>query len=71
MIYRAIDRSPELFQVIYLDVLSKRKSRKVLMAAVDDYLDTHYENYLKPLLSVLKKQNRVVPLSEISDHFAF
>jgi hypothetical protein len=74
VIYRAIDGDPELFQVIYLDVLSKRKSKKVLSAAfdaIDGYLDEHYKAHLKPLLRYLKKENRLVPLSEISDHFAF
>ena len=74
LIYRAIDGDPDLFQVIYLDVLSKRKSKKILstaLDAIDAYLDKHYKAHLKPLLSYLKKQNRVVPLSEISDHFAF
>lgn len=74
VIYKAMDGDPDLFQVIYLDVLSKRRTRKVLVAAldaIDAYLDQHYKAHLKPLLSFLKKQNRVVPLSEISDHFAF
>jgi hypothetical protein len=74
VIYRAIDGAPELFQTIYLDVLAKRKNRGVLskaLAAIDGYLDTHYPAHLKPLLDYLKKQNRVVPLSEMSDHFAF
>lgn len=74
VIYKAIDGDPDLFQVIYLDVLSKGKTKKVLRAAldaIDGYLDKHYKAHLKPLLSYLKKQNRVVPLSEISDHFAF
>src|SRR5690606_22103396 len=74
VIYRAIDGAPELFKTIYLDVLAKPKNRKVLeaaLAAVDAYLDEHYEQHLKPLLALLKKQNRVLPLSEISDHFAF
>ena len=62
------------FKTIYLDVLAKPKNRKVLSAAldaIDAYLDEHYKAHLKPLLDYLKKQNRVVPLSEISDHFAF
>jgi hypothetical protein len=74
VIYRAIDADPGLFQVIYLDVLSKRKNRQVLrraLDAIDAYLDKHYQAHLRPLLSYLKKANRVVPLSEISDHFAF
>src|SRR4029450_10112509 len=74
VIYRAIDGDPALFQTIYLDVLAKRKNRRVLSAALDaiaGYLDTHYRAHLKPLLDYLKKQNRVVPLAEMSDPFAF
>ena len=74
VIYRAIEGAPELFQTIYLDVLAKRKNRRVLsraLDAIDSYLDQHYRAHLKPLLDYLKKQNRVVPLSEMSDHFAF
>ena len=74
VIYRAIEGAPELFRTMYLNVLAKPKDRKVLSAAldaVDAYLDEHYPAHLKPLLDYLKKQNRVVPLSEISEHFAF
>lgn len=74
VIYRAIDANPELFQVIYLEVLAARKNRKVLMAAlerIDVYLDQNFKAHLKPLLGYLKKEKRVVPLSEISDHFAY
>jgi hypothetical protein len=74
VIYRALEGAPALFQTIYLDVLSKRKNRRVLskaLDAIDAYLDKHYQAHLKPLLGYLKKQNRVVPLSEMSDHFAF
>jgi hypothetical protein len=74
VIYRAMEENPALFKTIYLDVLSKRKNRGVLskaLDAIDAYLDKHYQAHLRPLLSYLKKQNRVVPLSEISDQFAF
>jgi len=74
VIYRAIEGAPDLFQTIYLDVLSKRKNRRVLskaLDAIDAYLDKHYQAHLKPLLGYLKKQSGVIPLSEISDHFAF
>src|SRR5215831_8101363 len=73
VIYRAMEGAPQLFQTIYLDVLARRKNRRVLSAAldaIDDYLDRHYKAHLKPLLDYLEKQNRVVPLSEMSDHFA-
>jgi hypothetical protein len=42
VIYRAIEGAPELFQTIYLDVLAKRKNRRVLseaLDAIDGYLD--------------------------------
>ena len=74
VIYRAIEANPDLFQTIYLDVLARRKNRKVLADALDRierYLDENYRAHLKPLLVYLKKENRVVPLSEISDHFAY
>jgi uncharacterized protein len=74
VIYRAIEGAPKLFQTIYLDVLAKRKNKRVLskaLDAIDGYLDEHYRAHLKPLLAYLKKQNRLVPLSEMSDHFAF
>jgi hypothetical protein len=74
VIYRAMEGAPKLFQTIYLDVLAKRKNRRVLAAAldaIDGYLANHYQAHLKPLLSYLQKQNRVVPLSEISDNFAY
>ena len=74
VIYRAIDANPQLFQTIYIDVLAKRKNRNVLAAALDRidlYLDENYQAHLKPLLSYMKKENRLVPLSEISDHFAY
>jgi hypothetical protein len=73
-IYLAMEEDPALFKTIYLDVLSKRKNRRVLakaLDAIDAYLDKHYQAHLRPLLSYLKKQNRLVPLSEISDQFAF
>ncbi len=74
VIYRAIDGDPKLFKTIYLDVLAKPKNRRALSAAldaIDGYLDKHYRAHLRPLLDYLKKQNRVIPLSEMSDHFAF
>jgi hypothetical protein len=74
VIYRAIEIDPDLFQTIYIDVLAKRKNKTALGAAldrIDEYLEKHYRAHLKPLLDYLKKLNRVVPLSELSDHFAY
>ncbi|MEQ1824361.1 MAG: hypothetical protein ABL921_00360 [Pirellula sp.] len=74
VIYQAIEFNPSLFKTIYLDVLSDRVNPVVLNSALDrieQYLTQNYVAHLKPLLSFLKKSNRVVPLSEISDHFAY
>ncbi|MEO1529674.1 MAG: hypothetical protein AAFX06_29995 [Planctomycetota bacterium] len=74
VIYRAIDGAPELFQTIYLDVLAKRKNKTVLaaaLAAIEGYLVENHREHLKPLFDYFRKNPRVVPLSEISDHFAF
>jgi hypothetical protein len=74
VIYRAIEENPELFQTIYLDVLARHKNRRAIAAAldaIDGYLEQNYQAYLRPLLAYLKKENRVVPLSEIGDQFAF
>jgi len=72
-IYKAIDTEPELFQTIYLDVLSKRKSKKLLQTALDtvaEYMQQNALNDLRPVIRYLKKQNRIVPLSELAEHFA-
>ncbi len=74
VIYRAIEGDRALFQAIYLDVLANPKDRRVLAAAldaIDGYLAGHHAAHLKPLLAFLRKEKRVLPLSEISDHFAF
>src|SRR5262245_49394275 len=59
VIYRAIEGDPALFQTIYVEVLTKRKNRRVLQSAldkIDGYLEAHYKRHLKPLLDYLKKQ---------------
>ena len=72
-IYRALDLQPDLFHVVYVEVLAK-KSKKVLqtaLAAMDEYLDSSWKENLKPLVQFLKKHGGTVPLTELSEHFAF
>lgn len=72
-IHKAVDEYPELFQVVYLDVLAKRKSKKTVRTALDtiqEYMDGHAEHFLTPLLRYLRKEKRMVPFSEMADHFA-
>jgi hypothetical protein len=73
-IYWAIEQEPDLFEVLYLNVISKKPSKKNLKAAIDaaaEYLDSNTEAGLKPVVQFLKKQRRVIPLSELSEHFAY
>lgn len=72
-IHKAIELNPELFQTVYLDLISKRKSKKLMQAVldtIDDYLESNAKRFLKPMTSWMKKQKRMIPLSEMSDQFA-
>ena len=72
-IYRAMEIEPELFQQVYVDVLSK-KTKKVLasaLSAMDEYLQDRWQENLKPLMHYLKKNRGVVPLTELGEQFAF
>lgn len=72
-IYRAIEIDPKLFGTVYTEVLSK-KTKKVLqtaLAAMDKYLEQRWEENLKPLIHFLKKHGGTVPLTELSEHFAY
>ena len=72
-IYRALELNPELFQTIYVDLLSKKRTKKSLLKVldhIDEYIANNAESYLRPILKYLKKEARTVPLSHIADHFA-
>jgi uncharacterized protein len=73
-IYQAIELQPSLFKTIYLDLLANGRdpiAMSAALSAVDAYLHEHQDHHLKPLLTYLHRENRTVPLSEMSDHFAF
>lgn len=72
-IYKALELKPELFQQIYTDLLTKKRTRKLLLTAldrIDQYVEDNAEANLQPILKFLKKQGRTVPLSQIGEHFA-
>lgn len=72
-IHKAIELNPDLFQTVYLDLISKRKTKKLIQTTldtIDDYLESNATQFLKPMLAWMKKQKRMIPLSEMSDHFA-
>jgi len=72
-IYKAIELQPKLFKTIYTDLLTKKRTSKLLLKAldtIDEYIEKHAEENLKPILHFLKKEKRTVPLSEFGEHFA-
>lgn len=74
VIYRAIEESPDLFEPLYLKVIAGKPTRKSLALALETaelYLQDCWQKNLKPVVQYLKKQKRLVPLTEISEHFAF
>jgi uncharacterized protein len=74
VIHKAMSLNPKLFEVIYAKVMQDGNNLATLEAAltaIDAYLQEHYSDHLKPLLAYLTKADRVVPLSEIGDQFAY
>lgn len=73
ILYKAMEYEPELFETIYSNVVGRKPTKKSLRTAlsrVDAYLDEHGVEQLEPVLHFLRKQQRVVPLSEMCEHFA-
>jgi hypothetical protein len=60
-------------QNLYLDLLKGPRTATRLGKKVSEfeaYLEKHGEARLRPVLRFLQKEKRLVPLSELSDHFA-
>lgn len=72
-IQRALELAPALMRRVYLDLLAAPRTAANLgktLAALEAYLEKHAEARLRPVLSHLRKEKRLVPLSELADHFA-
>lgn len=70
---RALSIAPALMGKLYLQLLSGARTRPELdekLLAFDEYLGAHAETRLRPVLSYLRKEGRLVSLSELSDYFA-
>lgn len=73
LIHRAQQLAPAVMKELYADVLKGPRTRTSLMkkvASFEAYLDQHAEARLLPVSRYLKKEKRMVPLSELSDYFA-
>jgi len=72
ILYWAESRQPDRFKTLYRDVIagSDREPVEAALDLIAAELDSHGEDWLGPLVSHLKKNRRVVELSEISDKWA-
>jgi len=65
--------APALMREVYLDLLAAPRTAERIaktLAALDGYLEKNAEARLRPVLRYLRKEKRLVPLSELADHFA-
>ena len=73
VINRALQLAPAVMKELYVDLLKGSRNKPRLgkkLASFDTYLDKHADVRLQPALRYLKKEKRLVPLSELSDYFA-
>jgi len=73
VIHRALKLAPALMRKLYMELLTAPRTAPGLakkLAAFDGYLEKHADERLRPVLHYLRKAKRLVPLSELSDHFA-
>ena len=73
MIPQAQKLNPELFQKVYTDLIAAPQKDEITLTAVlatfHDYLETHVEEFARPMLHYLRGQERPVPSSEIHRYF--
>jgi hypothetical protein len=73
VVHSALELAPALMRGLYLDLLAAPRTAPRLgkfLAAFEAYLEKHAEERLQPVLRYLRKEKRLVSLSELADHFA-
>lgn len=73
LIYKALEYNPELFSVVYTEILGRQRSLaklKKALQAVRDYVHGNDKRYLRPIIKFFKTHRQIVPLSLICDAFA-
>ncbi len=72
LIPRGQQLAPALFEAVYAPLLrpASEEELQAVLAAVDAWVAERGEALCAPVLRVLRKRGRVVPLSELGDHFA-
>jgi hypothetical protein len=70
---RALDLDPKTFEPLHKDVFGAAPDAKRLtkvVERVEERLSVRGEKWLEPLLAFMRKERRLLPFSEIADHFA-
>jgi hypothetical protein len=73
LIHRAQQLAPAVMEGLYVDLLKGSRTKATLgkkLTGFETYLEKHGGTRLQPVLRYLKKEKRLVPLSELSDYFA-
>lgn len=73
VLHRALELAPAFMAEIYGDLLTAPRTMERLgrtLSALDGYLQRNAEARLRPVLHYLRKEKRLVSLSELADHFA-
>jgi hypothetical protein len=73
MVHRALQLAPAVMEDLYVDLLKGSRTKARLgkkLAGFETYLQKHADNRLQPVLRYLKKEKRLIPLSELADYFA-
>jgi predicted nucleotidyltransferase len=72
VIPQALQLNPTFFQVIYTDLLNRKKTRKQMeaaLAAVDDYLAQRAPRLFAPIIEHLREVGETRSCTEIENHF--
>jgi uncharacterized protein len=73
LIHRGLELAPELMREVYLDLLAGARTAENLgriLSIIEGCLNKHADTRLLPVLRYLRKEQRLVPLSELADYFA-
>ena len=69
---QALKLNPELFRIIYLDLLNKKRTKtnvEAALAAVDEYLARRARTIFAPVLDYLRDAGEIRAVSDIEHHF--
>jgi hypothetical protein len=72
VIPQALELNPELFTIIYTQMLNVRKTRKNIqqaLSAIDTYLKANTRTLCRPILDYLKEAGETRSATEIENHF--